>query len=175
MKIILVTLLLLISFASHAAKNSAYIKVTGAKQGQFKGESVQRGRENASEILGVSFEAIAPTDPSTGMPAGKRQLRPLTIVKDWGPSSNQYYSALSTNEALREVRIDFFSPSLKGDGMELLERSIVLTDAQVVDVKDSTTSVNGDLQDSETITFVYKKLTITDKSGTIFSDDLRNN
>ena len=170
MKFVIIILALVFSTLTFA-KSSAFIRTTGSKQGLFKGESTARGREQFAEILSYTFEILSPRDPSSGQPTGKRQLRPITIVKDWGASSNQYFTAIATNEVLKEVRIDFYSNDVRS-GQEVLERSVVLNNAFVIDAKDSTTVVNGDLQDSQTITFNYSKITITDKTGTIFTDDL---
>jgi len=170
MKLLIIFLAIAFSTLSFA-KNSAFIKTTGSKQGLFKGESTVRGREQFAEILSYSFEILSPRDPSTGQPTGKRQLRPITIVKDWGLSSNQYFTAIATNELLKEVRIDFYANDIRS-GQETIERSIVLNNAFVTNTKDTSTMVNGELQDTQTISISYSKITITDKSGTIFSDDI---
>nr|NUR38271.1 hypothetical protein [Sphingomonas sp.] len=40
----------------------------------------------AGKLTSASF-VVAPRDSSSGMPTGKRQHSPLTIVKDWGAAS----------------------------------------------------------------------------------------
>jgi len=154
------------------AKNYAYIKTTGIKQGVFKGESQKKGHETSTIVLGLSFEISTPRDASTGLPSGKRQLKPLTITKDWGVSSGQFYTAAATNEILKEVKIEFYSSN--GREPEVLEKTIVLQNASILSIKEVSTLVNDDLQDAESITFAYQKITITDKSGVIFTDELIN-
>lgn len=172
MKTLLTIFTLLIS-TQIFAKSNAFIKVTGSKQGLFKSESLTKSKEAYTEIIGYNFEEISPRETSTGMPTGKRQLKPLTIIKDWGASSPQYYQALSTNELIREIRIDFFTTD--PEGRSILSRSIVLNDASVEDIKDASSEVNGDLVDSEAISFVFRKITISDKSGTVYTDDVLQN
>lgn len=152
------------------AASTAFIKITGTKQGIFKGESVAKGHENTTQITSYTFEENSPRDPQTGLPTGRRLIRPITVVKDWGASSPMIYQALATNEVLKEVKIDFFTINPQV-GMEFNERTIILTDATISNVKDVTATVNGDLVDAEAITFTFQRIRMTDnKSGTIFED-----
>jgi hypothetical protein len=40
----------------------------------------------AGKLTGASY-VIAPRDPASGMATGRRQYRPITIVKEWGAAS----------------------------------------------------------------------------------------
>ncbi len=69
-----------------AAAYEAYVVVQGLKQGQHKGEVLQHaaGRQPALEF---TYAAQSPRDAATGQASGKRQYKPVTIVKEWGALS----------------------------------------------------------------------------------------
>lgn len=151
---------------------NAYIKVTGARQGLFKGESTRRGHEGTTQIISYSFEVNSPHDLGSGLATGKRQLKPIVIYKNWGLSSNGYLNAITNNELLKEVKILFFSVG-QLDRQEFLTRTVTLTDAVILNVK-SLNEVNN-ATDAEAITFFYRKIQVQDASGAIYSDEINQN
>src|SRR4051794_4264190 len=94
----------------------AYVKITGAKQGQFKGEGTQKATAGAGAIPLVRFlsSAAAPRDRATGQASGKRQWQPIRITKEWGASSPQLLQALTTNEILQSAVFEFYRPDRAG-------------------------------------------------------------
>ncbi len=89
--------------------NTFFISIKGKKQGEFKRETGKNPTE--IPILGFSFGVTSPRDPTSGQATGKRQYKPITIVKEWGAVSVQLFLALVTNEVLspvviREMRTD---------------------------------------------------------------------
>src|SRR5262245_15279880 len=94
----------------------AYVKIKGAKQGQFKGESVQKPgpQSGAIPLLRFNSTATAPRDSSTGIASGKRQWQPIRLTKQWGAASPQLVQALSTNEQLSSVVFEFYRPDPSG-------------------------------------------------------------
>lgn len=153
----------------------AYISVKGGKQGQFKGESLQAKRRGKwMTVLSVSMDLQAPRDPATGQASGKRQWRPVKIVKEWGAASPQGLNACSTNEDLAEVRIEFVK--LNARGMEYVYQAITLVDAFLSEVR---RFVTEDAVQSAVTTpleewsFTFRKIEVVDNDGkTSFTDDL---
>ena len=61
---------------------NAHLKLVGQKQGQIKGSVTQKGREDSILVHAYSHEILFPHDLATGQSSGKRQHKPLVIVKD---------------------------------------------------------------------------------------------
>lgn len=115
--------------ASQAATD-LYVKIEGARQGVFKGETVAKGRETWLEGISFGYEVVSPTDPVTGGATGKTQFGMVSFAKNWGASSPQLFQALSTNEALKTVVFEFLQPnSIKGTS-EVFYR-VTLTNARI--------------------------------------------
>ena len=62
-----------------------YASFKGVKQGGFKGESNQKGREGTIPCVGFSYGVIVPRDVATGQASGKRQRRPLLSPRSGEP------------------------------------------------------------------------------------------
>jgi type VI secretion system secreted protein Hcp len=163
--------LLIVSSLTFAAPTRMFIKTTGMKQGIFRGEALVKGKETFAEIKSFSFEEMAPRDPSSGMPTGKRILKPIVINKNFGNSSTQYLSALSTSEILKEVRIEFYAQSPR-DGQEVLDHAIVLLDAGVADYKDNIFLEDKGYVDQEEINLVYRRIQYLDRNGAVVFEDI---
>ena len=114
----------------------AYVKIKGAKQGQFKGEGVRTG-PGAGMIPIVRFAsgATAPRDASSGVATGKRQWQPIRITKEWGAASPQLLQALTANEQLPSVVFEFFRADKAGK--EQLHYRITLQNAFVSSISSS--------------------------------------
>ena len=89
-----------------------FATVTGAKQGAFKGESTQKGREGKIAITSISYGVTIPRDATSGLATGRRIQHPVIFSKHWGVSSPQFsprrsktrflsLSCLSTTPRLR--------------------------------------------------------------------------
>jgi type VI secretion system secreted protein Hcp len=115
----------------------AYCQVKGAKQGQFKGEGVQKSGSGAGMIPLVRFSsgATAVRDAASGAATGKRQWQPIRITKQWGAASPQLLQALTTNEQLVSVVFDFFRSDPAGK--EQLHYRITLQNAVVSSIGSS--------------------------------------
>jgi type VI secretion system secreted protein Hcp len=91
-----------------------FIVVTGAKQGQFKGESTDPAQSGQIPIFGLQNNVSFPTDPATGAISGTIQHTPIVITKTWGAASPQFLQALFTNEVLTSVSMTFSQPAAAG-------------------------------------------------------------
>lgn len=127
--ILLFSLVLAIAATAQAAAPEMLVKITGTKQGVFKGESVQKGRED--QLLGLSFgyDLTSPTDLATGQATGRLQYGIVTFAKAWGAASPQIFQAISTNEILKTVVFQFLESDLKG-GTIVFYR-VTLTNARI--------------------------------------------
>ena len=163
--------------------HSFYLSVKGTKQGQFKGEGVVAARKDKwQEGLSYFHEIKSPRDIATGQASGKRQHGAITITKEWGASTPQYFTALCTNEVLPEVNFEFLRTNANGE--EYVYTKIKLTNATVSNVKYSTggagteggsssrhTSANDTLE-LETLSFTYQKFEFENVDGkTMGMDD----
>src|SRR5580698_2843955 len=70
-------------------------------------------------------------DAATGMAAGKRMHGTITIVKEIDKASPRFATALSTNETMKTVTINFQG----GSGDAKAAQKIVLTNAVILSVR----------------------------------------
>jgi type VI secretion system secreted protein Hcp len=108
----------------------AHISIKGNKQGQFKGEGIQDKRKDKwIPVLAFQMGVQSPRDVGTGLASGKRRHQPVTITKEWGAASPQLWQALTSNETLQSVEIQFTRTS--GTGAEQVYETIKLTNAVI--------------------------------------------
>ena len=80
-----------------------YMTIEGTKQGKFKGGSTQKGKgalsySDGMECHGFSYQVVAPIDPATGQPVGRRRHNPIKITKDTDSASPLLLQTLAMNE-----------------------------------------------------------------------------
>lgn len=167
----------------------AYVSIKGNKQGQFKGEAVQTGRQDkwipvSSFTMGVK----SPRDIATGQPSGKRQYAPITIVKEWGAASPQGLASGAANEILSEVVIEFTKTTPQGE--EYIYQTVTLTDATIDEIQRfaggptaeaeaaaalrpvGTNVGKANTLELERWSFTFRKIEVEDKDGkTMFLDN----
>jgi type VI secretion system secreted protein Hcp len=158
---------LCLTLASPAyAATQAYLMIEGAKQGQFKGESMRKGGSQWIPILAVSHAVQSPRDIATGQASGKRQHTPIRITKEWGAASSQLDRARATNEVLRLVVIEFVHQGPQGK--ENVYQIIKLTNAQVASIERRQNRGGGAAKDThelEEISFTFQKIEVTNENG----------
>jgi len=161
----------------------AYIAIKGVKQGQFKGETTAVERQDKwMEIFAFTMELDAPHDPATGQPSGRRQYKPVTVVKHWGAASPQILQAGATNEVLSEVEVQFSRANTSGTQVA---QTVRLTNAMVSAIVRFTGDPDGaedtalgghskanEMQEYERVSFTFQKIEVADVAGkTVFSGD----
>jgi type VI secretion system secreted protein Hcp len=159
-----------LGFAVPASAGNIYCTVVGVKQGKFTGDGVHGGSTEIP-VYALTQEVKVPYDAASGQATGKRQHSPVTIVKELDKSSPLFFSAVVTNETLRSVTCTLYRDV---DGALRAYYRIALTNANIVEVKDSGDGVNGTAQsdEHERISFVYQKMEVTDlDSNTTAIDD----
>jgi type VI secretion system secreted protein Hcp len=151
------------------------VSIEGAKQGRFKPESQSR-EQKQSAIRGIKFllESVSPRDVATGQASGKRQHKPISFTKEWGAASPQLWTALATNEVLKQVVFEFTKPN--GDGRETVFHTVTLTNASVASIRSyvDQTDTSGDPFDGhalEDVTLTYQSIAMESREGKTASKD----
>jgi type VI secretion system secreted protein Hcp len=150
---------------------TAYISIKGQKQGQFAGDGSNKQNKDRILIASFSFSEESPRDAASGQASGKRQYHPIVIRKYWGEASPQVYQALTSNEVLTQVLIEFITTDPQGK--EVVDHSFNLTNATISAVREFTEILPPTLEvkELEEISFTFQKIEIKDKSGKTFTDD----
>jgi type VI secretion system secreted protein Hcp len=126
--------------------------------GTLSAHGLQQGNFGTGlEITGVSHEIVSPRDAASGQATGKRQHKPFTITKKIDKSSPLFLRSIFTNETLTSVLIGLLLPS--GETMATVE----LENTHVTDRQQ-----HGD---TETISFVYQKITWIWTDGNVTAED----
>ena len=156
----------------------AWMSVTAAKQGQFKGESPNPRRRGWIPLVAFEYGVSSPRDLATGQASGKRQHEPVRILKEWGAASPQILTALSTNEVLHSVNFEF--GKVGPDGRESVYQTVTLTNAAVSSVKQFTfgwvgewkADTQAESRELERVELTFEKIEMQNTEGqTEFRDD----
>lgn len=150
-----------------------YVSIEGTKQGKFKGESPREAWKEKIPGLSYTHKIQSPRDIATGQASGKRQHGPITITKEWGPTSPQSFQALVTNEVLKSVLFEFIHTT--PDGAEEVYQTIKLTDATVSCIEYTTgtgesaesskTQSAYDTHELEQVSFTYRRIELENLPG----------
>lgn len=156
-----------VATAQTGAVSEFRMYVTGATQGKFTGESTDTLQKRGMiKIPSVDHEIVVPRDPASGLPTGKRQHKPLTITKEWGASTPQFFKAMVAGEVLTEVMIELWQ-----QGVHIATTK--LTGARVAHVsagwkvEEGTRSVGP----RQTVSFTYQKIEWTYVPGNVTATD----
>jgi type VI secretion system secreted protein Hcp len=137
--------------------------VKGTKQGVLKGTSPRKN----IRVLSYELQCVVPYDTATGTVSGRRQHKPVKIQKECDAASPQLWQALCTNEVLETVQIVVFTEDAAGT--ELVQRTITLTNASVVDVHDLPVPPSSDgemiFREIEEVSFTFQRIEIGNPIG----------
>jgi type VI secretion system secreted protein Hcp len=150
----------------------AYAKIKGAKQGQFKGEGVQKPGPETGMIPMLRFTSAATSARDTA--TGRRQWQPIRITKQWGAASPQLVQALSTNEQLPSVVFEFYRTDQAGK--EQLHYRVTLQNAYVSSIRSSVdlTAPAGEPyggHELEDVEFTFQSIKVEDLAGKTTATD----
>jgi len=155
--------------AGAASAGTVHISMTvhGKKQGNFKGDILTgKAASNLINVFAYQYSVISPRDVASGLPTGKRQHHPLVITHELGASSPQFFQAVTTNETLDKVVINFFRT--QANGKEVNFYRVTLTNASASEFKQFS-SGSTVLED---ISFTFQKIEQQDlTAGTDAIDD----
>ena len=144
------------------------VTVTGQHQGQFKNESPTP----AGKIIAFDFHytVTSPRDLASGQAGGKRVHGPVTIHKEWGAATPQFFSALTTNELLPTVLLEFIKP-----GSEETFFTITLTNATIYGLRQYVMPARPGSTDgekfAEQLDFTFHTITMTHNAGQTTATD----
>lgn len=145
-----------------------FLKLQGQTQGIIKGSVILPGKEDSISVISISHELVSPRDPATGLPIGKRQHKPLAIVKLIDRSTPLLYRALVTNEKMTTFNLAFYvTPP---GGQEVKQFTIDLVNANIFfinQVKQNSNSTPELMKfaEYEEVSFTYQKIIWTWSNG----------
>ncbi len=169
----LLIILFFVSCSTHAyAELNAYLRLRGESQGDIKGSVKQAGREDSIRIIGFHHNIISPKDAASGLPTGKRQHKPLTIIKEIDKSTPLLLMAMTNNENIKDLELRFWQPSRSGK--EIQYYTIQLKNANISSIRQE--MLNNKYPDNiqhrtrEMISFTYEKIIWTFEDGGISAE-----
>ena len=145
-----------------------FLKLQGQTQGVIKGSVMLPGKEDSISVISISHELVSPRDPATGLPIGKRQHKPLAIVKLIDRSTPLLYRALVINEKMTTFNLAFYvTPP---GGQEVKQFTIDLVNANIFfinQVKQNSNSTPELMKfaEYEEVSFTYQKIIWTWSNG----------
>jgi type VI secretion system secreted protein Hcp len=151
---------------------NCYVKIVGARQGDFKGGSTAKGHEGAIAGLSADYALTRTLEASSGGSTGKFQHVPVQITLASGPATPQLLQAMVTGEDIKSVTIDFVQPV--GAQSKVVE-SIVITNAQIagfqhhLDPDPAMATSAGQLRDL--VALKFQKLQITNAAANTTATD----
>ena len=145
--------------------------VSADVQGDIEGEVTLAGREGQIEVDSFGYNVSAPLDTATGLPTGKRQHRPVRVLKPIDKASPLLFNALVNNENLTNVTIRFWRPSQSGQEVQFY--TVELVNASIVSITPSHSSTGAGLADPmrEVVSFTFQKIIFTYENGGITGED----
>jgi type VI secretion system secreted protein Hcp len=141
---------------------NAYMKLTGQKQGNVKGNSTKGKRTDKIEIIAFDFGLESQFDAQSGLPTGKRQHKPIVITREVDSASPLLFQALCTNETFLLAELSFARPS--GSGKPSPSQTIELTNATIFGITHSPSSGG---KRRERITLDYENLLVNGLSDVV--------
>lgn len=139
------------------------VAIQGHTGGAIKGGD--DGTHTTMDVLEFEQGIVSPRDVASGQASGKRQYKPITIVKQVDASTPRLFQACATNEVLPTVKFVFHPPGASADQL-----AVTLTNAACSDLTDTTSE--GGTMELETIHFTFQKITIEHLiAKTSFQDD----
>jgi type VI secretion system secreted protein Hcp len=138
------------------------LRLVGQSQGPILGECPKKTSHYSIVVYAYSQNLVSQVNETTGLPTGKRQNQPLTITKAVDRATPKLMTAWATGEKMSGFVLEFFQTDT---GRDLLYYCIMLTDAQIIGIKQYTPLIllaeNSVYKDMEEVTFVYSTLTCT--------------
>jgi type VI secretion system secreted protein Hcp len=154
---------------------NAYLTLKGQKQGDIDGSVTEKGREKSILVHSFDQEIIAPRDPASGLPTGKRQHQPVLLVKEVDQSSPKLWTALVTNETLVTWVLRFWAVQAAEAAVEKQIYTVTLTNASIASMRefmdDNQNSAQATLPLQEQISFTYQKIEWEWTDGAITAQD----
>jgi len=165
----------------------AAIQVTGSVQGKFGHQNSIKSRAGFSIVTRTKHGVNSPRDSSSGLASGKRQHEPFEVVLLLDSSIINFYSAISTNEVLKTVTIQYYQTTAStlniqgtagagGEGkpwMTYTLENAVVSDVQFYQPYSRAVEPEEKHKDQHIVVkFTYQKITLTvTEGGKTYTDD----
>lgn len=148
------------------------MSVKGQKQGQIDGGAPGnlKGADKHFQLMYFQSAIISPRDPQSGLPTGQRMHEGVEVVGRNCKGVPPLWTAISTNETLDPVVIDFWSQHGAGAGVtQAIYYYITLSKASIASLEHMTSEVDGTL--FFRARFTYQKIQWDWKQGGITASD----
>jgi type VI secretion system secreted protein Hcp len=103
---------------------------------------------------------MAPRDAASGLPTGKRQHKPIVIRKELDKSTPLLAKALSSNEAIKSIVLEFWRPT--SDGKVEVYYTVKLKDCLITSIQ---SAGSGSDRPMESLTLNFTKVEFENKSS----------
>jgi type VI secretion system secreted protein Hcp len=152
---------------------SGYLTLSGTKHGPILGSVTQKGREGSIEVIAFSHEIVAPRDPASGRPTGKRMHKPFGITKQLDRASPLLHDVLTNNENLKEVTLKLFRPNATGIERHAYTVHLVNATISAIHLRMLNTRHprHSRLPELEEVNFAYQRIEWTWTEGNVTADD----
>ena len=173
----LLLLTILLSISSFASSQFTMMTIEAQKQGKFRGESTRSGHTEKIDVLGYMMQVSSPRDAASGQASGKRLYQPITIWKLSGAASPQFFQALTANENIKTVTIDFYRPDDVYKTTMVKAYTVVLTNASISSYKQILGTPDTDYYKTaasglyDEIKFTFQKIQVTYTNGNVTASD----
>jgi type VI secretion system secreted protein Hcp len=128
-----------------------------ASLSNIPGTSTKKGHENEIEILEFSHGIVSPRDAASGMPTGKRQHKPFTLIKPIDKASPLIAKAFINNNSIEEVKLTLYDESKKRASKHTPMMTITLRNATVTEINHSDIK-SDDKVPTEKISLTYQNI-----------------
>ncbi|MFG0274669.1 MAG: type VI secretion system tube protein TssD [Phycisphaerales bacterium] len=163
-----------VQYETTKAGPMAIVEIQADTQGQITGDDTVGGQQDVIEIWGWEHEIVSPRDAASGLPTGKRQHKPFTIIKEVDKASPLLMTVLVNNENCPTARFRLFAedPRAPGGGVQGYWE-VELVNAQIADISHDTIGVGADGLPlvREHVSFVYQTIIWTWEDGGITAED----
>lgn len=152
---------------------NAYLTLTGETQGEIKGSVTQAGREDNMEVYGWSHEVLSPRDAASGLPTGKRQHKPIVLIKPIDKASPLLMNMLVNNENITDWALRCWRPSREGKEFQYYTVELVNASVSSIQVEQLNNKYPENMRHElrEHVSFVYQKIIWTWEDGGITAED----
>ncbi len=151
----------------------AYLTIVPERGPPILGSVTQKGREGSIYVVASRHEIVAPRDPASGKPTGKRVHKPFLCTKEIDRSSPLLYALLTDNENIKSAQIDYWAST--PTGLEKLRYTVVLTNATITGITSKMANNRipklAGIPVREEVALVYQRIEWTWIEGNVSASD----
>ncbi|MCO6465937.1 MAG: type VI secretion system tube protein Hcp [Bradyrhizobiaceae bacterium] len=168
-------LVLLVALCVGLCSTSAFATDFFLKIDGVDGESSDQEHKGWIEVQSWSWGVSNTSTPQTGLPTGKRQHKPMTIVKQLDKSSPQLYLRCAQGQHIKEAKLEMRRMGATGQ-LETFAK-VTFSDLSICSIRtaggvDDDCDDRSDDVDMETVSFTYQKISWEwVGSGVMYEDD----